>query len=231
MDLNSSLDFGLFGYVFEGVFDDSQILALIKGTEWDLTGRDFLAEKRAETSDRWARTKEPFLALSLQLLATSFPQHMLMKTDRMSMAESLEVRSPFLDSRVASYALSLPTHIKMRGLVGKAMLRECLADHIPRDVLCAPKRGFQLPLPDWLGDAFRRDLEFEINEYKRDSGHELNLNVLESIVRINQSARGNADNFRSIHRLWLIFIYLRWRRTWCKQWSRPLKLSSETNSF
>jgi asparagine synthase (glutamine-hydrolysing) len=231
MDLNSSIDFGLFGYAFEGVFDDSQILDLVRGTEWEVAGREFLADKRAETSDRWARTKDPFLALSLHLLATSFPQQMLMKMDRMSMAESLEVRSPFLDSRVASYALSLPTHIKMHGLVGKAMLRECLADRIPRAVLCAPKRGFQLPLRDWLGDAFRRDLEFEINEYERDSVHELNLTALKAIVRNSQAAEGIAANFRSIHRLWLVFVYLRWRRTWCKQWTRASDHSSDANTL
>jgi asparagine synthase (glutamine-hydrolysing) len=75
---------------------------------------------------------------------------LLLKTDRMSMAHSLEARVPFLDAEVAALALALPTSLKVRGLAKKRLLRRAVAPLVPREIVRARKRGFSIPAAAWL---------------------------------------------------------------------------------
>jgi asparagine synthase (glutamine-hydrolysing) len=80
---------------------------------------------------------------------------LLVKTDRASMAHSLEARVPFLDPAVANFAFALPTKHKVRGLSKKVLLRKAVAPLLPREVVHGRKRGFSIPAAAWL----RGDLE------------------------------------------------------------------------
>jgi hypothetical protein len=75
---------------------------------------------------------------------------LLVKTDRMSMANSLEARVPYLDPVVAELALALPTKLKVRGLAKKRLLRQAAAPLVPAAILSARKRGFSIPAAAWL---------------------------------------------------------------------------------
>jgi asparagine synthase (glutamine-hydrolysing) len=75
---------------------------------------------------------------------------LLVKTDRMSMTHSLEARVPYLDPVVAELALALPTHLKVRGLAKKRLLRRAAQPLIPASILRARKRGFSIPAAAWL---------------------------------------------------------------------------------
>jgi asparagine synthase (glutamine-hydrolysing) len=75
---------------------------------------------------------------------------LLVKTDRASMAHSLEVRVPFLDPLVTNFAFALPTRHKVRGLSKKVLLRKAVAPLLPREVVHGRKRGFSIPAAAWL---------------------------------------------------------------------------------
>jgi asparagine synthase (glutamine-hydrolysing) len=75
---------------------------------------------------------------------------LLAKTDRASMAHSLEARVPYLDEAVASLALALPTRLKVHGWATKRLLRRAVAPLLPRSVVSARKRGFSIPAAAWL---------------------------------------------------------------------------------
>jgi asparagine synthase (glutamine-hydrolysing) len=112
---------------------------------------------RQDYGRRWAETAgarplDRLLALNIE---TYLLDDLLVKADRMSMAHSLEVRSPFLDTELVELALRLPPHLKVRGLSLKRVLKHAVADLLPKDVLRRPKRGFGVPLDRW----FREDLE------------------------------------------------------------------------
>jgi asparagine synthase (glutamine-hydrolysing) len=77
---------------------------------------------------------------------------LLVKTDRASMAHSLEARVPFLDTAIANFAFSLPRHRKVRGLQKKVLLRKALEPLLPRQVVHGRKRGFSIPAAAWLRD-------------------------------------------------------------------------------
>ena len=74
----------------------------------------------------------------------------LRKADRMSMAHSLELRVPFLDRRVLAVALGLPRQYRCTAQRGKIALRAAAARRLPRALATNPKRGFPVPLADWL---------------------------------------------------------------------------------
>ncbi|ARU59507.1 asparagine synthase [Oleiphilus messinensis] len=72
------------------------------------------------------------------------------KVDRPSMAQGIEVRVPFADNALASYAASLPANFKVKGLEKKRILRAALRGTVPDSILDAPKQGFEVPFKQWL---------------------------------------------------------------------------------
>jgi asparagine synthase (glutamine-hydrolysing) len=74
----------------------------------------------------------------------------LVKTDRLSMAHSLELRVPFLDPLVAEFAAALPTGMKVRGTAKKRLLRQAVAPLLPKEIVGGRKQGFSIPLAAWL---------------------------------------------------------------------------------
>src|SRR6266516_260125 len=75
---------------------------------------------------------------------------LLTKTDRTSMAWSLEARVPFMDPLVANFAFSLPVRHKVRGLSKKRLLRRAVEPLLPREIVHGRKRGFSIPAASWL---------------------------------------------------------------------------------
>ncbi len=80
---------------------------------------------------------------------------MLVKVDRMSMANSLEVRSPLLDHRLAELAAQCPPQWNIQGAAGKQILLKALADRLPPELIHRPKQGFAVPLSDWFRGPLR----------------------------------------------------------------------------
>jgi asparagine synthase (glutamine-hydrolysing) len=116
--------------------------------DWREDGGDPLAGWRA----RYAETEASPLLARLQDvdLGIYLADDLLVKTDRMSMAHSLEARVPYLDPVVADLALALPTELKVRGLSKKRLLRRAASTLIPETILRARKRGFSIPAAAWL---------------------------------------------------------------------------------
>jgi asparagine synthase (glutamine-hydrolysing) len=120
---------------------------------------ELLAPGRAGSSDpldvyraRYAETQgaEELARLQDVDLGIYLVDDLLVKTDRASMAHSLETRVPYLDPVVATLALALPTHLKLRGISKKRLLRKAVAPLLPRSVVYGRKRGFSIPAAAWL---------------------------------------------------------------------------------
>lgn len=83
---------------------------------------------------------------SLQYL----PDDILTKVDRASMSVALECRAPFLDHNLINFAWSLPNELKINQGQGKYLLKKVLEDHLPKELIYQPKKGFGIPIGDWL---------------------------------------------------------------------------------
>ncbi len=87
-------------------------------------------------------------------IKTALSDNLFVKTDRMMMAFGLEGRVPFSDHRIIEFGLSLPDEIKYKNARGKWLLREWAKRHLPHDHLSKPKRGFYVPVTEWLSGKF-----------------------------------------------------------------------------
>jgi asparagine synthase (glutamine-hydrolysing) len=126
---------------------------------------------------------------------------LLRDTDAMSMAHSLEVRVPFVDTKVVDYVLSLPGKWKLpaKNSVPKPLLAEALADLLPRDFLARPKMGFTLPFEKWL----QRDLRSELSSVLEDS----------------QRVAATGLNFQAVQKIWRSFLQKPRAVGWSRPWS------------
>jgi len=86
---------------------------------------------------------------------TWLPDDLLIKADKMTMANSIELRVPLLDHKILEFAASLPQNFKVRGFTTKYIAKKTLAGRVPREILDRKKAGFPVPYETWL----RRDLK------------------------------------------------------------------------
>jgi asparagine synthase (glutamine-hydrolysing) len=112
-------------------------------TAWDPL--DLYRERYAETA-----AAEPLARMQDLDLGIYLVDDLLVKTDRLSMAHSLELRVPFLDQKVSEFAFSLPRRMKVRGFEKKRLLRRALEPLLPRQIVQGRKQGFSIPIAAWL---------------------------------------------------------------------------------
>lgn len=123
----------------------------------DLWRKEFWQPSMSHNAEDWlinryeALSGETRLDRTLQCdLETYLPGDLLVKSDRMSMAASLEGRSPFLDHELVEWVARLPVEQKRRGRRGKTLLKRAFASHLPESVLRHRKQGFGIPLGAWF---------------------------------------------------------------------------------
>jgi asparagine synthase (glutamine-hydrolysing) len=118
----------------------------------ELTGRRHVFDPVDLYRERYAETEgaDPLARLQDVDLGIYLADDLLVKTDRASMAHSLEARVPFLDPVVTNFALALPTRHRVRGLRKKVLLRKAVAPLVPSRIVRGKKRGFSIPAAAWL---------------------------------------------------------------------------------
>jgi len=132
---------------------------------------------------------------------------MLVKVDRMSMANSLEVRCPLLDQELAALAAKIPHSWKLGSGKGKRILIDALGSRLPPELLTRPKRGFGVPLPNW----FRGPLKNFLWDHLRSA--EFRGREITSVAFVDhlleEHDRGRRDNS---HWLWMLLMLELWFR-------------------
>ncbi len=134
---------------------------------------------------------------------------MLVKVDRMSMANSLEVRSPLLDHELAALAARIPYSWNVRDGRGKRFLVDAIGDRLPPALLGLPKKGFGLPLAAWFRGPLREFLRDHLSGASfRDRGI-ASPAFVDHLLDEHQS--GRRDNN---HWLWMLLMLELWFRDW-----------------
>ena len=144
-----------------------------------------------------------------QLLAANFHSYLhddlLVKADRMSMANSLEARAPFLDRTLMEYVAGLPDHYKLDGRTTKAILREAFADIIPAEVQRGAKKGFGVPIDAWFRTELRDYLRDNLLGPSARLGSYVDQGYVTTLVNQHLEHRANHG-----HRLWALLTLERW---------------------
>jgi asparagine synthase (glutamine-hydrolysing) len=152
-----------------------------------------------EASHPLGHPLQPYAAAALQF---SLPADMLVKVDRTSMANSLEVRVPFLDHELAEFVLAIPIEERLRHWRLKALLRDTMADALPREIVTARKRGFTLPLTAWFRDGLTK---FAADVLLAGGGSGLvDRKAVETLVR------GQVASLHTATILWSLVIFELW---------------------
>ena len=115
--------------------------------------------------------------------------NVLVKVDRMSMAHSLEVRSPLLDYRVVEFAAKLPTRFKVNFRNGKIILRNMASRRLPLEIQKKPKLGFSLPAAQWLRGELKAIAQDSIFDKRLEIAGFLRKEKVDRIWNEHQSGR------------------------------------------
>jgi asparagine synthase (glutamine-hydrolysing) len=140
-------------------------------------------------------------------LMTRIPDHLLTIADRMTMAHSLESRSPLIDYKVVEFAASIPAGIKLKGNKLKYILRRVASRYMPSELVGMKKQGFRFPLGIW----FRADLkQFLLNLFSQSRFVELGIFEQSYIDELlNEHISGKVDHN---YRIWVLLNLEMWYR-------------------
>lgn len=137
------------------------------------------------------------------------PEDILTKLDRTSMAVSLESRVPLLDHEVVAFALSLPLSYKRSNGTGKVVLRKVLEKYVPREMIDRPKKGFSVPVAEWIRGPLRGWAEDLFQKTRTQHGQILDGDVISD--KWQEHLTGRRDHSEL---LWPVLMFESWAQKW-----------------
>ena len=157
--------------------------------------------------DYYDRADTPDLLSRVQYLdiKTYLADDILVKVDRASMANSLEVRAPILDHEFMELVATIPSRLKLKGKVPKYIFKETLKNILPEEILHRRKMGFAVPLASW----FRNELKSFAYDtiLANGSGNYFDKSTVEQIWKQHQSGLRDRST-----ELWVLFMFQLWKK-------------------
>jgi asparagine synthase (glutamine-hydrolysing) len=137
--------------------------------------------------------------------------NLLVKVDRASMACSLELRTPFLDHRLVEFVTGLPTAMKVRGFGLKYILKKAVQPWLPYKIVHRQKRGFSVPIAQWMRGELRPWLDETLGEEKLKRQGIFNVAFVRRLLQEHWSSR--ADHRKG---LWTLLSFQLWYDRWAR---------------
>jgi asparagine synthase (glutamine-hydrolysing) len=156
---------------------------------------------------RNGQDRDPIGQLLYVNASTYLPGDLLVKTDRMSMANSLETRCPFLDHELFAWVNQIPTHLKLKGLKTKYILKEALKGFVPEEIIYRKKHGFGVPVGHWFRTTLKNymeDILLSTETLRRGYFRKDQITRL-----VQEHTTGKRDHG---HRLWTLLTFEMWHR-------------------
>lgn len=173
----------------------------------------------------WERSSGDLLHRLLYTDINSYLIELLMKQDQMSMAASIESRVPFLDHPLVEFTARIPASDQIKGMAGKFILKEAVADLLPEDIVYRKKMGFPTPWAYWLASPQLEEIERLLSERRSVAR---GLFRPEAIRRIFAEHRaGHRDHG---NRIWRLLNLELWQRVFLDGEGDPAVSSSQTNA-
>jgi asparagine synthase (glutamine-hydrolysing) len=135
------------------------------------------------------------------------PDDLLIKADKMTMANGLELRVPFLDHKLVEFAATLPNSAKIHGKGGKTLLRSAMRGVLPDAIIDRPKKGFPIPIGSWLRTSLRQFTRDHL--LARDSACSRYVDRGETARLVEEHEQGRADRSQEI---WTLLVFEFWHR-------------------
>ena len=143
---------------------------------------------------------------------TMLPDNLLLFNDKITMANSIENRVPYLDIDLMNFIESLPVKFKRRGSIGKYLHREAVKEWIPKEIIYRKKRAFSTPVDQWFQDELSITLSDLINSTNSFSRIYFNLPVVEKML---SDHKGKKHNYK--HELFMLLSLELWHTNFYSQ--------------
>ena len=181
------------------LFSDKEKRKILKNTEGMVTPGEITAKYYEDVKDKDEVTKMQYIDINLWMVGD-----ILLKADRMSMANSLELRVPFLDKEVFKLASTLPQEFKVNDKNTKYAMRKAALKNLPEEVSERKKLGFPVPTRVWL----KQDKYYNIvkEEFISENARKY-FNTEEIVKLLDDHYNGKRDNSRKV---WAIYVFLVW---------------------
>ena len=163
----------------------------------------------ATPARRYPANANPTERMMLQDTIAYLPDDILVKVDRASMSVALELRAPLLDYRVLEEAWKAPRSLCLSGKQGKVALRRLLARRLPASIVDLPKRGFGVPLNEWLRGPLRSMAEESLAHTRLQSDGLFHPSIIRQQWEEHLSGRRNWGS-----QIWTIVMFNAWRSRW-----------------
>jgi asparagine synthase (glutamine-hydrolysing) len=150
-------------------------------------------------------SKEQYVDLKMYL-----PDDILVKVDRMSMANSLEARVPFLDHEFVEFSATISPDLKLRGLITKYILKRALSQLLPKEIIHRKKQGFSIPMKNWLRDELRNMMLGVLSRERIIEKGYFNYEQVNKLIQ--QHLEGKRNN---AHKIWAIMTFELWHELYC----------------
>jgi asparagine synthase (glutamine-hydrolysing) len=164
----------------------------------------FLKDAERERPDADLLQKMTYLELKNRLA-----ELLLMRVDKMTMANSVEARVPFLDHELVEFALALPAEMKVRNGEGKYLLKKAVEGILPPEVINRPKQGFVAPMSEWLRGEMGEKMRRDIRKSTLTERGLLDYDVIDRLWEAHRSGRGEWA-----FQLWNIYNVSAWHDYW-----------------
>lgn len=156
----------------------------------------------------WNNNGNTFQKMQFFDINTVLPEDFFMKADKMSTAYGLEERVPYMDHRIVSFGLNLPTKLKLFGWSEKYLLKKSFSKFLPKTIVKRGKRGYNAPMGDWFKNVLRYRFIDLINEnnhhlYKKDFAK----SIFTKVINSNNNYK---RNFLLLQKCWTIFVFEEW---------------------
>jgi asparagine synthase (glutamine-hydrolysing) len=169
------------------------------------------SETHIETLFHRAGDRSP-LDRSLYVDVKSYlSDNILLKVDRMSMANSLEARVPYLDPDLVTLAFQVPERLKVHRGKTKVLLKAIAAKQIPKDCVYRPKEGFSSPIKQWLRTEFRDLMQDYLDPIQIQRQGIFQPSTIERLIQDHLSGIANHS-----HILWSLIVFQSWYRRWLR---------------
>ncbi len=135
------------------------------------------------------------------------PEDILTKVDRTSMSLGIEARCPFLDHELVEISFKIPMKYKKKNGMGKQIIREILSNYLPDKLIDKSKKGFSVPINNWLNGTLKPWSELLIEEEKN------NKESIFNAYRLSEIFSENNNEIRRNQKLWTILMFISWKKS------------------
>jgi asparagine synthase (glutamine-hydrolysing) len=152
---------------------------------------------------------DPLRRMMLLDYLTYLPDDLLTKIDRATMLVGLEARAPYLDRDLTTFALGLPTHLRVRGLESKWLLKRLARRYLPAGIVERRKRGLSVPVAAWINGGLRTEVDRLLGFDRLEPTGLFDPTRVGQLL--SQHRVGRANHARA---LWPLIVFERWRERW-----------------